>query len=56
MSLNGSFDDILIFISELYRVDRLIRVADFQISGASRQGNADSLDARLRVIVLAEND
>ncbi|WPJ95036.1 hypothetical protein SH580_16530 [Coraliomargarita algicola] len=56
MSLSGSFDEILIFMSELYRVDRLIRVADFQISDSNRNGGQDTLDARLRVVVLAEND
>ncbi|HBR93024.1 hypothetical protein QEH52_14365 [Coraliomargarita sp. SDUM461003] len=56
MSLNGTFEDILEFMYELHRVDRLIRVADFQVADASRNGTQNTLDARLRVIVLAENE
>jgi len=32
ISLNGQFDEILAFLYELYRVDPLIRVADFQLA------------------------
>ncbi|MGZ0656035.1 hypothetical protein ACWPKS_10570 [Coraliomargarita sp. W4R72] len=56
ISLTGQFDEILVFMYELHRVDPLIRVADFQIADSSRQGSPGSLEARLRVIVLAEND
>lgn len=55
MSLKGQFDEILTFLYELYRVDPLIRVADFQIAEANnRGGNQGMLEARLRVLVLAE--
>lgn len=58
MSLKGQFDEILIFLYELYKVDPLIRVADFQIAEAGSRGgdNAGALEARLRVLVLAEKD
>lgn len=55
LSLSGTFQDILAFIYELYRVDPMIRVADFQIAkGGARGGDGETLDARLRLIVLAE--
>lgn len=57
ISLNGQFDEILSFLYELYRVDPLIRVADFQIAETGRPENKQGLlEARLRVIVLAEKD
>lgn len=55
VSLNGRFVDILTFLYELHRVDPLIRVADYQIAKGNARGAAtDNLDARLRLIVLAE--
>jgi len=57
ISLNGQFDEVLTFFYELYKVDPLIRVADFQIAEASsRDTNRGLLEARLRVIVLSESD
>jgi len=56
ISVTGQFDEILLFMYELHRVDPLIRVADFQIADSGRQGASGALEARLRVIVLAEND
>ena len=55
ISLNGNFEDILLFLYELQRVDPLIRVVDFQISKDNAQeADEECLDARLRLIVLAE--
>ena len=58
MSLKGQFNEILTFLYELYRVDPLIRVADIQIAETNNRGGAaqGSLEARLRVLVLAEKD
>lgn len=56
ISLNGQFDEILSFLYELYRVDPLIRVADFQIGSANQNSEEGELHARLRVIVLAEKN
>lgn len=56
ISLNGQFDEILSFLYELYRVDPLIRVADFQMAAANRKAKEGGLEARLRVIVLAEKN
>lgn len=54
MSLGGEFDQILDFMYELYRVEPLIRVADFQIAVGNRKEKGEGLEARLRLIVLAE--
>lgn len=55
ISLKGTFQDILTFMYELYRVDPMIRVGDFQIAkGGARGSDEGMLDARLRLIVLAE--
>jgi hypothetical protein len=55
ISLNGNFEDILLFLYELQRVDPLIRVVDFQIAKDNAQeADEECLDARLRLIVLAE--
>lgn len=57
ISLKGQFNEILIFLYELYRVDPLIRVADFQIAEANRKdGSSGVLEARLRLLVLAEKE
>jgi hypothetical protein len=57
IALKGQFDEILTFLYELYRVDALIRVADFQITVANaRDGEEGLLDARLKVLVLAETE
>ncbi len=54
--MNGGFSEILTFLYELYRVDPLIRVADFQISSGNRNTTEGVLEARLKVLVLAERD
>lgn len=55
ISLNGNFENILLFLYELQRVDPLIRVVDFQIAKDNAQeAYEECLDARLRLIVLAE--
>lgn len=55
ISLNGNFENILLFLYELQRVDPLIRVVDFQIAKDNAQeADEEYLDARLRLIVLAE--
>jgi len=52
----GSFEETLRFFYELHRVDPLIRIADFQLSGGARGNRLGNLDARLRVIVMAQKD
>ena len=55
ISLNGNFENILLFLYELQRVDPLIRVVDFQIAKDNAQeADEECLDARLRLIVLAK--
>lgn len=55
ISLNGNFEDVLLFLYELQRVDPLIRVVDFQIAKDNAQeADEEYLDARLRLIVLAK--
>ena len=56
ISLTGTFYELLAFMHELHQMDRLIRVADYQISSTSRKGGVGTLEARLRVIVLAETE
>ena len=55
ISLNGNFEDVLLFLYELQRVDPLIRVVDFQIAkDNAEEADEEYLDARLRLIVLAK--
>jgi Tfp pilus assembly protein PilO len=54
LSVTGKFEDILIFLYELDRVEPMIRVADFQIAKGNTMGADESLEARLRLTVLAE--
>ena len=56
MSLGGRFDQILGFMYELYRVEPLIRIADFQIAVGNSKEKGEDLEARLRLIVLAEKN
>jgi hypothetical protein len=57
ISLNAHFDEILVFLFELHRVDPFIRVVDFEVAGSNnRASNEGLLEARLRVLVLAEID
>ena len=55
ISLNGNFEDVLLFLYDLQRVDPLIRVVDFQIAKDNAQeADEEYLDARLRLIILAK--
>ena len=55
--LKGSFKEILGFIYEMYRVDPLIRVSDFQVHQADGTDAAVAgLVAKLRVVVLARKN
>jgi len=56
IALEGTYDDILAFLYELHRVDPLIRVAEVQIASGKRNADDGILEARLRVLVLAEKD
>lgn len=56
INLSGSFADILKFLHEVDRVEPLIRVADFQISRGGNKVGGQSVDARLRVLVMAKKD
>lgn len=55
ITLSGSFKSVLKFLNEIDRVDPLMRVADFQVSRGGEVGG-DSVDARLRVIVMAKKN
>ncbi|PXA02983.1 hypothetical protein DDZ13_14445 [Coraliomargarita sinensis] len=52
ITLSGSFSNVLRFFYELDRAEPLIRVADFQVS----RNKLEEVDARLRVLVMAEKD
>lgn len=54
INLSGSFENVLKFLYEVERVDPLIRVADFQISREGNELGGASVDARLRLIVMAK--
>lgn len=56
INLSGSFSNILRFLYEIYRDDHFIRVADFQIAREEGEMGGASVDARLRVLVLAEEN
>ncbi|MEO0510850.1 MAG: hypothetical protein AAF065_13440 [Verrucomicrobiota bacterium] len=57
MSMRGNFENILRFFYELHRVDPLIRIAEFQVSGrGGAAASPDTLNAQLRVLVFAEKD
>lgn len=56
ISVNGTFSNILRFLYELDRVDPIIRVADFNVSREKEDFGGASVDARLRVLVLAKKD
>jgi len=58
LSLNGQFEDILIFLYELTRVERLIRVVDLEIFATQDRDEtqASSLNLRIRLVALAEEN
>lgn len=56
INVNGSFSNILRFLYELDRVEPIIRVADFYVSREKEDFGGASVDARLRVLVLAKKD
>jgi hypothetical protein len=56
INMSGSFSDILKFLYELKRVDPLIRVADFYVSRGGDALGGSTVDARLRVLVLAKKN
>lgn len=56
IALSGSFEDILSFLYELYRVDAVVRISNCHISAGSSKTEGDDLVARLRILVLAENE
>lgn len=56
INVNGSFSNILRFLYELDRVDPIIRVADFYVAREQEELGGASVDARLRVLVLAKKD
>lgn len=53
INVNGSFSDVLNFLQKIEQVDHLMRVADFQMSRKVSELGEASIDARLRVLVLA---
>lgn len=56
ISVDGQFGDILEFLYELQRVDSFIRVVSVQLGDAGRsEGQTGELQARIRLVVLAEN-
>lgn len=56
INVSGSFSEVLKFLHELHRVDRIIRVADFYVAPENELLGSASVDARLRVLVLARKD
>jgi hypothetical protein len=56
LSVEGSFENILLFCYELYRADPHIRVADLNVGAGSREAESGTLTATLRVIVLSEKE
>jgi len=56
ISLTGSFTDLLEFLYQLEQADPLIRVADFYVSREGEELAGSSVEARLRVLVLAQKE
>lgn len=56
ITLSGSFSDILKFLNEIDRADPIIRVADFQVARSGDELGGESVDARLRVLVMANKN
>lgn len=56
LTMSGSFPDVLGLLYEINRADPVIRVADFQVNRNNSGVIDGNIDARLRVLVLANND
>lgn len=56
ITLSGSFTNVLKFLYEINRADPIIRVADCQVSRADGKLGGKGIDARMRVLVMAEKD
>lgn len=56
ITLDGTFQEILKFLYEIYQLEAIMRVTDFQVDAISKgDGLSRNLVATLRVAVLAEN-
>jgi hypothetical protein len=54
ITVGGSFHEILRFLYEIYQIDPIMRVSDFQIDATAGSGSApDKLSASVRIAVLA---
>ncbi|MFU8847846.1 MAG: hypothetical protein ACNA77_03915 [Opitutales bacterium] len=56
INMKGSFSNILQFLYELDRVDPIMRVADFYVTREEEGLGGASVDARLRLLVLAKKN
>jgi len=56
ITLSGTFTNVLKLLYELHRADPIIRVVDFQIARSGNDLGGESVDARLRVLVMAEKE
>jgi len=56
ITLSGSFPNVLKFLYEVDRADPIIRVADFQVSRSGNEIGGENVDARLRLLVMAEKE
>jgi hypothetical protein len=56
ITLSGSFTNVLQFLYELHRADPIIRVADFQVGRSGNEIGGESVNARLRVLVMADKE
>ena len=56
INLSAPFPNLLRFLHEIYRVDPFIRVADFQVSRGKDELEGVIVNARLRVLVLANKE
>ena len=54
ITVSGSFHEIVRLLYEIYQIDSIMRVSDFQIDAATDSGsNSDKLSAEIRIAVLA---
>lgn len=52
--VNGSFREVLRFLYEIYQIDSIMRVSEFQIDSSNNKGSeTNELSAKVRVAVLA---
>ena len=55
ITLNGAFQEILRFFYEIYQIDFIMRITDFEINAGYEDDNrADQLEAKVRIAVLAK--